>query len=104
MEGLPVTDGVELSEDGWRWYSPCVDGCGVRVVTTVEYVGKGRCVDCGRAYWSAPPTHLRAREVDYTLPLGQPGQSWPGKLDPDRLNAPLRRTRHNGPRRDDHAS
>lgn len=82
---------VTPAGDGWRWYSPCEGGCGVQVVTIAEYIGKGRCVDCGRSYWAAEVPRRPVPGANNHLPMGQPGRSRPGQLDYDRLNRPLTR-------------
>jgi hypothetical protein len=75
--------------DGWRVRVDCADACGATAVVTVPAAiqGGARCMDCGRRHHGAP---VPARPVPGStrrngLPLGQPGTSMPGRLDPDRL-------------------
>lgn len=92
---LHTTDGgtaavrLEPAGDGYRVVSDCAGGCGARVVTIPQYIGHGRCITCGRARWGAavPQRPAPGETRRNGLALGQPGASWPGRLDPDRLAA-----------------
>lgn len=66
---------------------PCSGGCGASVVVTVDYLDRGRCIDCGRAHHGASVAQRPAPGETRRngLPLGQPGKGMPGHLDPTRL-------------------
>lgn len=81
---------VTEAGDGWRFLSPCAGGCGFPVVTIPEYIGQGRCIDCGRAHFGAQVPARPIPGANNHLPMGQTGRSNPGRLDHNRLNAPLR--------------
>lgn len=74
--------------DGWRYRVPCSGGCGASVVVTVEYLDKGRCIECGRMYHGASVAQRPAPGETRRngLALGQPGKGMPGHLDPTRLS------------------
>lgn len=63
--------------DGHRVTTECADGCGAEVVCLPDYVGRARCVGCGRRHHGVTATGK--------VPLEQPGASWPARLDPNRL-------------------
>lgn len=74
--------------NGVHYLVDCADGCGSTVVVTQEYVGRDvRCASHGREYRGAPvPQRPQPGETRYNgLRIGQPGESMPGHLDPDRL-------------------
>lgn len=74
--------------NGVHYLVNCADGCGSTVVVTEEYVGRDvRCASHGREHRGAPvPQRPQPGETRYNgLRIGQPGESMPGHLDPDRL-------------------
>lgn len=79
---------IRPAGDGHRVVTDCAGGCGAEVVCLPAYVGRARCITCGRALRGAAVAQRPAPGETRRngLPLGQPGVSMPGRLDPERLS------------------
>lgn len=79
---------IRPAGDGHRVVTDCAGGCGADVVCLPAYVGRARCITCGRTlHGAAVPQRPAPGETRRNgLALGQPGASMPGRLEPDRLS------------------